>query len=474
MRQYSTFHFSSYSWNHHAGKITLKYSLDNEIFFEETILLPEPVSDERLKEKEWEIERLLFALHLIGGVSYYKTCLPKTMKIESGGLSRAQAKFWNLVYEKGLGEFFYKNDIDFRGLVNFPADLVEEEKPPAIRKKIVVKPISRILVPIGGGKDSMVTVELLRKLSANLTLLRLEPHPLIDELSHVAGLPMLTVRRTLSPPLFELNKEGALNGHVPITAYLSILSALLAVLYDFDAVAMSNEKSANIGNIEYKGQFVNHQWSKSAEFERSFRKYLENAGIAVEYFSALRPYSELKIAELFSKLPQYFEHTTSCNKNWKILKSDERLAMSDEHEMNVSDSKLKAQSSKPSRWCGKCPKCAFVFAILAAFLDRAALVSVFGSNFFENKALLPLFRELLGLENFKPFECVGTPEETKAAFVLAHRRGDLKGTTAMTMFEKEVLPGIKNPDTLIAEALKPDTEHFIPKSLVPFILPASR
>lgn len=324
MKQYSTFHFSGYSWNHHAGKISLKYALDRDIFFEELIFLPEPITDERLKEKEWEIERLLFALHLIGGISYYKTCLPKTIKISSGNLSLQEAKFWNTVYEKGLGEFFFRNNVDYRGLINFPADKAKPNLAPAMRKKPVQNPLKRILVPIGGGKDSMVTIEQLRKTGADLTLLRMEPHPLIDELSHAAGLPMMTVRRQLSPALFDVNDEGALNGHVPITAYLSILSCLMALLYDYDAVAMSNERSANVGNVEFKGMVVNHQWSKSVEFERMLRRYLADTILTnTEYFSAVRPYSELKIAQIFAQYPEYFGRVTSCNKNWKILEDEE-------------------------------------------------------------------------------------------------------------------------------------------------------
>lgn len=362
-----------------------------------------------------------------------------------------EAKFWNTVYEKGLGEFFYKNNIDFRGLINFPANRPKVILEPAMRKKPIENPLRRVLVPIGGGKDSMVTIEQLRKTGADVTLLRLEPHPIIDELSHAAGLPMMTVRRQLSPVLFDLNDEGALNGHVPITAYLSVLSALLAVLYDYDAVALSNERSANIGNVEFKGLMVNHQWSKSVEFERMFRKHLTDAiQTNTEYFSAVRPFSELKIAQMFSAHPEYFERVTSCNANWKILDEDRT----------------------EKRWCGTCPKCAFVFACMAAFLDKADLMTMFGTNLFEDEKLIPLFEELLGIRNFKPFECVGTPEETKAAFILAHRCGEFEDTPIMKMFVSSVLKTIKKPDALIKEILEPAGEHFIPEAFRPFILPS--
>ena len=311
-----------------------------------------------------------------------------------------------------------------------------------------LRPLNRILVPIGGGKDSVVTMELLRKSGAKVTLLRMGGHPLITEMASVAGLPMLTVRRSLAPQLFDLNAQGALNGHVPITAYLSILAVLIALLYDFDGVAMSNERSANEGNVEFKGMTINHQWSKSLDFEKLLRRLLaESIGTNIEYFSALRPYSELRIAELFSGFPQYIDHVTSCNANWKIL----------------------AEEKTPNRWCGTCPKCAFVFVCMAAYLPEETLKTMFGANLFEKDWLVPLYRELLGTVNFKPFECVGTPEETKAAFLLARKKGGYKTSAVMKMFEKEVLPTITDPEALIAKTLAASPQHVIPASLKTFL-----
>lgn len=438
MKKYHSFHFSGYSWNHHAGKISLRYSLGSELTFEETLKLPEPVSDERLKARHWQIERLLRALHIIGGISYYKTCLPKEIVFdEDKPLSRADAEFWNTVYEEGLGEFFYRNQIDFRGLIRFPSEPKpkKEHLPPAPPLRGKPAPFtSRALVPIGGGKDSVVTAEMLKAANTPVTLFRLNPNEKIDALAHQLGLPLLSVERRLDPTLFRLNTQGALNGHVPITAYVSILSCLLAELYDYSSVVMSNERSANEGNVHYLGKDINHQWSKSAEFEKMLQRYLlESVETTISYSSVLRPFSELKIVEMFSQYPQYFGITTSCNANWKIDDDQER-----------------------PMWCGKCPKCAFVFACMAAFNDKKTLEKMFGSNFFEKEELLDLYRELLGIKNFKPFECVGTPDETKAAFLLARKRGELTKTAAMKMFEEEVLPSITHPEELIEKVMNAD------------------
>lgn len=461
MKTYSSFIFTGHSWNHHAGKISLRYSLDRSIDFEETILLPEPVSDERLKNYEWEIERCLNALHLIGGISYFKTCLPKKIEIPYLNLTKIDAQFWNSVYENGLGEFFFRNNIDFRSLLHFPSKEIKEEQLNMMRKRLPPNAMKRILVPIGGGKDSLVTIELLKKTGAKITLLRMGSHPLIDELAHLTGLPMISIKRSISGNLFDLNAQGALNGHVPITAYLSILSVLIAQLYDFDAVVMSNERSADEGNVKYKGMDINHQWSKSIVFERSLRRYLKDSvGTNIEYFSLLRPLSELKITEIFAMYPQYFEHVTSCNTNWKILRSPPPAA--EAH-------RGPGEGLGVGAWCQKCPKCAFVFACMAAFLSKAELEKMFGAILFNHDWLMQLYRELLGTLNSKPFECVGTPDETKAAFLLAMKKGELSETPIMKMFVKEVLPTIKDSDALIASVMKSSEQHCLPAAFLPIL-----
>ena len=296
------------------------------------------------------------------------------------------------------------------------------------------------LVPIGGGKDSVVTAELLRNIKADITLLRMGGHPFITQLAKEMKLPLLTVERHLSPTLFDLNAQGALNGHVPITAYLSCVTILISQLYGFDAVAISSERSASEGNVEFHGKEINHQWSKSLEFERAFQDYLQKyVTNTVQFFSMLRPLSELHIAKIFAQYPRYFSLTTSCNTNWRTIKE---------------------RPKEP--WCGVCPKCAFVFSLLAAFLSQKQVTEMFSKNLYEDVALLPLYRELLGLEGFKPFECVGTPEETKAAFLLAHERGDFEETAMMKMFVKDVLPSTKDPKKLIDECLTPSSDHTIP------------
>jgi hypothetical protein len=272
-------------------------------------------------------------------------------------------------------------------------------------------------------------------------LFRLGHHPFIDAFAERAGVSLLNADRHLSPALFDLNAQGALNGHVPITAYVSILSVIMAILYGYDAVVMSNEGSASYGNVEYLGQQINHQWSKGFEFEQMLQKYLkESVGAPVRYFSLLRPMTELMITKIFSKSAQYFDVTTSCNTNWRIVKD------------------------RPNeRWCGVCPKCAFVFAMLAAFVPKQTLIEMFGGkNLFEDEKLLPLYRQLLDIEGFKPFECVGTPEETAVALILAAETREWDAAAVIKMAQKEAdLPD--DLHALIEQELTMTDQHAIPK-----------
>jgi len=442
MEQYETFVIDAFDFKQEEGRLELKYTLDDNVRFIETFELPAGIEYQPVSLTI--VDRAMLALHIAAGTSYYKSCCPRNIEVRSGALSKDHAAFWDNFYLNGLGEFFLQNNIDPTGLVNFPS----MESPPLLN---LDRPYEekRILVPLGGGKDSIVTAEILKKAGFDITLLRLSYHPLIDEIVKEADIPVIMMERTLSPALFELNNQGALNGHVPITGILSTLCTVVALLYGFDTIIMSNERSADEANREWKGRKVNHQWSKSFEFEKLFLRYIASFITPdLKYFSLLRHLSELAITKYFCSMPQYFDKVTSCNVNWKIIQ---------EKHGNIPDS---------GRWCGECPKCASAFCLYAAFLPRDTLIEIFKKNLYEDTTLRILYRELLGVEGFKPFDCVGTSNEVRAAFLLAHQRGDLDSTPIMQMFLKEVLPTIKDPDALIEAELKPGSKHAIPKEFL--------
>jgi hypothetical protein len=429
------FSFTSYNFKPKTGLITLNYEL-NQYNFTEKITIPVKNIDFDKIDKE-ELNRALFNLHLIGGISYWKTLCPKKIIVKSGTLSKKQAEFWNETYTHGLGEFFYKNQIDFRNLVNFPHSNKAKEKIPT-REKINADP----LVPIGGGKDSIVTAELLKKQKIPFTMFTAKDATPIKETSKKIGGERIVVKRNISKKLLELNKKPNIyNGHIPITAYLDFLSVVIALINKKTDIIFSLEKSANEGNLEYMGVEINHQYSKSLDFEKKLQNYLKSfVTNQISVFSLIRPLSELHIMKIFSKYPKYFHIFSSCNKNFTFK-----------------------NTKKKTFWCTKCPKCAFTFAMLSGFLPHKKLISIFGKDLFSKPELADLFRELLGIQGNKPFECVGEAKEVAAALELCYCRGDANHTKIMQLYEKEARKSFKNADSIIKKLLSKSKQHSIPE-----------
>jgi len=109
---------------------------------------------------------------------------------------------------------------------------------------------------------------------------------------------------------------------------------------------------------------------------------------------------------------------------------------------------------------------ASTFALFAAFISKDQLVEIFGKNLFEDPMQGILYKQLLGIEGNKPFECVGTVDEMRTAFLLAHEQGNLDDTPAMQNFINQVLPNIKDPEALKEKELSPGTDHSIPKEFL--------
>ena len=303
---------------------------------------------------------------------------------------------------------------------------------------------TRTLVPIGGGKDSLVSVEILKAAGEDATAVWVGNSPLIAACAARTGLPALNIRRELSPVLFEYNKLGAYNGHIPVTAINSAILAVAAVLYGFDAIAFSNERSASSATLEYDGQPVNHQWSKSWEFERSLHDLLKtNVDPRLEYFSLLRPLSELAVAERFARSSRYDDVFSSCNRNFRIL------------------------GPKPAdRWCGQCPKCHFVFLALAPFMPKPRLLAIFGRNLLDDASLAPAFDALMEFHDHKPFECVGEGVESRAAMQALVARAEWREDALIARFADEVAPQLDVCELALAALLVPGGEHRIPRRLL--------
>ncbi len=424
------FRFGPASYDPATGMARLAYGFDDGPDMVETIKFPSPPAGADPRA----LAAALRLLHLIAGVSYFKAAVPPALVLEGAPPDPATAALLDAVYVDGLAEFAWRNGLDLRGKVAFPRGA----EPPAPAPALGLP--RRSLVAIGGGKDSLVSIELLRGHGEAMTLAWVGDSPLIAAVAARTGLPTLNIGRRLAPALFELNRRGALNGHIPVTAINSALLVFAAVLYGYDAVVFSNEHSASSATLEADGRVVNHQWSKGLAFERAFAGVVRATVAAdLDCFSLLRPLTELAVTRQFARLSQYFGHFSSCNRNFRLLGAKPR-----------------------ERWCGQCPKCHFVFLALAPFLPKPALVAIFGRNLLDDPALAAGFDALVEWRAHKPFECVGDAGESRAALAQLAQRAEWREDALVRRFAREIQPTLPaRPDDL-ADWLEPRTDQALP------------
>jgi len=332
-----------------------------------------------------DVENIVFHIGMAEAISYYKIATPKEFIIECGALNTEQKKWFAKLYFNGLGEFIYVNKIDVtqEDLVDF-IDL--ETKGFA---KIELQTQENNIIPIGGGKDSLVSYELLKSAFPDSLLFSMNPIVASQKILDKHPSHAIKLKRELDlEKIFDFNNQGYLNGHIPFSSIVGFISIWLGVLYKTRYIVLSNESSANEENIIYNGQKINHQYSKSIEFENDFRDYVsEFITEDVEYFSFLRPLDEIHIAKLFSEVAQeHFFDFRSCN-----------------------------VGSKKNEWCGKCPKCLFTYIMLCNYIEDAILQKIFGKDMLDDSELQELFDGLSQSDAVKPFECVGTYDEVNYA-----------------------------------------------------------
>lgn len=426
------------------GVATLVYAFDDGPELVERIVFPHAPLP--APERASAFEAALDLLHLVAGISYYKAGVPTEIRVESTPLDASTAAFLDALYLHGLGEFAYHNRLDLRGRIRFP--FAEATKAPAQALGLP----QRTLVPIGGGKDSLVSVEILKASGADATAVWVGHSPLIEACAARTGLPMLNIGRELSPILFEYNKAGAYNGHIPVTAINSAILVVAAILHGHGAIAFSNERSASSATLEYDGQQINHQWSKGWAFERALGELLaSHVATDLHYYSLLRPLSELAVAQRFARAPRYDDVFSSCNRNFRIL------------------------GPKPAdRWCGQCPKCHFVFLALAPFMPKPRLLSIFGRNLLDDESLAAGFDALLEYRDHKPFECVGEGVESRAAFAALAARAEWREDALVARFRDEIAPQLDATALALELQLVPAGEHRIPAPLAALVFDAHR
>lgn len=383
--------------------------------------------------------KLIDLTAVVLGVSYYKLLAPLTIDCGAIALTSEEHALALDLYTNGLGEFYARNGLAQMDAVRIKAEPDLRPAPQAPRLP------SRALLPIGGGKDSLVSVQLLEHAGIDFTPFAVNAKgPILSSVTTI-GRPALYVTRTLDKEMIRLAKmPGYLNGHVPSTAINSMIAALTALLFGYDRILLSNERSASEGNTVFDGREVNHQHSKSLDFEAMIASVLAGAtGGALGYFSLLRPFSEAHIAALFAREDRFDAVFSSCNQNFRIAGHDGPL------------------------WCGKCPKCHFVFLILAPAMSKARLSGIFGADLLDRRENLSSFRNLTGLAGQKPWECVGEILEAAACLHQLTKSPDWSDHEIVRTLGPELAShyGEAQLESAYADLMEPDAGHLLPPDL---------
>jgi hypothetical protein len=420
--QFDVMRFPSYAFDPQTGVARFDYLLDGPapLRFTETITFP--VSD---RPAPAEFHRVLDLLHVVAGVSYFKVGAPARV-VAPNPVPRAAADFFTAIYTHGMAEYAYRNQLAH------VLELTVEVPGGSDTAAPVDNSQGRPLSAVGGGKDSIVTLEILRAAGLDPVPFSVNPNPVIKAVNAASGLDALAARRQLDPQLFELNKAGALNGHIPVTAINSLIAIATAAWHGLGPVVMSNERSASDPNLVWNGHEINHQWSKGLAAEGLLRAaVIAHSGLTEPYFSLLRSLSELHIAQLFARHDAYDDVVTSCNKAFKL-------------------------HDPTARWCGDCPKCRFVYLAMAPAMPRERLNHIFGHDLFGDVAQVPGFLELLGIDAHKPFECVGEVEESLVALAM------LSDDAPVLVALRAAVPPSAWAEASREAVLTPSGETFIP------------
>ena len=429
-RQAQWFQFTRCDFDPVLGVARLVYRFDHGPELIEVIRFPHaPWPPEASRQAAFE--QALRLLHLVAGVSYYKAGLSHEMRFAQQPPDPELARFLTELYVQGLAEFAYVNQVDVCSRISFPATGT-----PAIAHDLILP--ARALLAIGGGKDSLVGLRLLQQAGIEVQPVCVGQSTLIGDTVKAAGLPLLRIERTLAPELAEMNRAGAWNGHVPVTAIHSAILLCASVLYGFAYVVFSNERSADEATLVLSdGTAVNHQYSKSSDFETGLRELIA-AQISpdIEYFSILRPFSELEIVRRFCQLSEFHSVYSSCNRNFHL--DGVRIE---------------------GRWCLDCPKCRFAALSLALFLAPGQVVAIMGGDLLDRDDQADGFRALCGLGRDKPFECVGEAGESRAAVAALAASDDWRDHAVVVALSPE-LKQVAVP--ALAELLALAGNHSIP------------
>lgn len=343
------------------------------------------------------VERLAALLGYIDGLSYWKAFFTPRYEIAVTG-APASAKEWcQEILLNGMAECAYRNNLlrDLQACrvefgTAYCADAKGAVEPQRGKRNEREKRHGNDLLLFSGGKDSLATrlcVE--RRHGRRLGLIDYKwrwDDIKTQSTTGAQGVDYdLTIRRQLDAKLRELNAARVINGHVPFSAYLGLAGVVAGEACGASTILAGNTQSDDEPNVHVDGWPINHQWSKSLEFERGFRALLVDLGAKVQYECPLRPFSELQVIKFLVDQKVDLGQLRTCNR-------------------------------VGAGWCGRCAKCLWVFIALAALTGGHETERILGFHPTVTECTLESLSAMAGVDDIeRPFECTGTTIEVRTA-----------------------------------------------------------
>jgi hypothetical protein len=365
-------------WVYSYPEVRFRYRAGSAVY--ESWIVLEGLTPEAVRRIRPELLHRVFAsIGLALAPYYFRLTDYAAVRIDCSDIPEEAFSFFERYFQHGLAEFRYR-----RGLNPIRPIRVYSSEPCNSGRPFPVAG-DGVLMLNGGGKDTVVMAELLKSTGLRLGWCVINSSPAHQKVSDISGVKdVVSLRFARDKTVTKAARYRA--GHIPYSGVYMWMGLLAGLAQGFRYVTTGNEYSASFGNLQFKGVDVNHQHTKSFEYEREFASLIENNyATGIQSFSALRPFHDIGLAAMASRLSAYFGAFSSCN--------------------------------RAKEWCGQCEKCAWTYLALAAFLEDDVLVEIFGTDFLQGANTR---RHLLQLAAgaIKPWECVGTQEETRLALSL--------------------------------------------------------
>ena len=419
-------------WDVDGPDIRLHTELAGVATFTETLRILSPDGDVLEPDvTDPAVAGALDVLALAASVSYLKATLPGVIELAGRPVGPAGVAMLRALLTDGLAELALRAGL---GPLDDAFTLRGSDAASAVPAALAPTPTpGGVLVTVGGGKDSALTLALAARHDPTALAVAINPRAPMERTAAWAGLGLVRIERRIDRTLLELNARGAINGHVPITAIVTSAAVVAAAVLGRGTVLVSNEHSADAATRDVDGWSVNHQYSKTSAFERLLSAALAEAGATTRVVSLMRPLSELAIARGVAQEEGLVAEVTSCNAAFAL-------------------------DGPGDGWCGRCDKCRFVQLALAPFTPREQLVADLGFDALADPEQVAAFATMLDAAT-KPFECVGTVEEVQLALdLLAVQDGwhDAAAVRALGVAAAQDL------DARLAAALRPDATITLP------------